>query len=108
MIRTVLLSVIPCLGGGDTLVRLLAVGDPYFYSITPDPGSSPNPSYLAFSYISGGENLFQCSRLTFHSSAMWKMSPGKIQFPRTWNNIEMVFFNILSRKLGKNANLFFT
>ena len=26
------------------------------------------------------------------SSWMWKLSPGKLSFPRTWNNIEMDIF----------------
>ena len=41
------------------------------------------------------------------TSVMWKLSPGKLPFPRTWNTIEMVIFYILSRKLDKNVNLFY-
>ena len=26
------------------------------------------------------------------TSVMWKLSPGKLPFPRTWNNIEMDIF----------------
>ena len=47
--------------------------------------------------------VFPMSRGDF----MWNLSPGKLPFPRTWNNIEMDNFNILSRKLGINANPFY-
>ena len=36
---------------------------------------------------------------SFSTALLWKLSPGKLQFPRTLNNI--------ARKLGKNANLFY-
>ena len=42
---------------------------------------------------------------SFFTSWMWRMSPGRLSCPRTWNNI-IFFFHIPSRKLGKNVNLF--
>ena len=39
---------------------------------------------------------------SFSTSWKWKMSPGKLPCPRTWNNIKKIFFNIPSRKLGKS------
>ena len=43
---------------------------------------------------------------SFSTSWMWKMSPGKLPCPLTWNNIKNIFFNIPYRKLGKNVILF--
>ena len=31
------------------------------------------------------------------TSVLWKLSPGKLPFPRTLNNIDMDIFNILSQ-----------
>ena len=38
-----------------------------------------------FSFLTGG---------SFSTSWMWKMSPGKLPCPRTWNNIKKDFFLI--------------
>ena len=31
---------------------------------------------------------------SFSTALLWKLSPGKLQFPRTLNNIEMVIFPV--------------
>ena len=49
------------------------------------------------SFLTGG---------SFSTSWMWKMSPGKLPCPRSWNNIKKIFSNIPWRKQGKNVNLF--
>ena len=41
---------------------------------------------------SGGGGISFNTAGSISTSVMWKLSPGKLPFPRTWNNIEMDIF----------------
>ena len=42
--------------------------------------------------LTGGESLL--IRQAQFPHLMWKLSPGKLPFPLTWNNVKMDIFNI--------------
>ena len=57
---------------------------------------------VVFSYI----QVFRAGSIS--TSWKWKLSPGKLPSLVLGLILKWMFFNILSRKLGKNVNLFYT